>query len=524
MFHERIATVIAITSLVLIIVIANSGDVLTVYAQTTSTLTVSLHIINSVDNLNPDISPSDFQITVTRSGLSPVTFPGSSDGTQVTINNGQTFLVQDPVLATHPEVSFHVDRTGRCGDDNVVIQNDDFCSLDVTLGVSNTNNAAISPSTTVTPNRLALPSGLTNSFAPTGSGATGTGANNLPTAVSNTPFETCRTQEVPNKQSVVTQGTKTSAEAEQINPEQGNILLAPSSATYTILGSVSFDNLANENAKTPWDIQLAADFNRNDVNTLALAAPAFVGNIFVGIPPFHISTTNYDIQKVDTSCDYIALAKPISQNPVGANISPLNPPQGGPLGLPVKHPTRTAGNSLVADIGGLLTNTCIKNNPPAKSKSGKLGGDCGNIKAAENQLLVQNSNGKLVDPNQPGEPIASIAINPPFRSCAGSLGLSPTDAMLANYNIVGDPTPDIAQLVKSGKIDSGTHTLQVVITSDVILSPTDLAKISNNNNPFVKVSLVIDPNTNHPSLVGFNIQQLSTHCKDIAFTSTPQIN
>jgi hypothetical protein len=477
------------------------------FAQTTNptaTLSVTVNVqrcnnitgnSGAVINICPaGITERDVTVRVTRQGLTPVTFTGATQ--MVTLGSG-LFSVNVLSVDNLDRTSFSVIRTGNCdGNIQTTVVNTLQCTLDIFFGRNNVSTQAQAGTNTDQGVSLVPLTGslITNSVPNTA--AAGTSASTPGEA--NPPVQTCREQTIGNTN---TNGggdntggngpTRPTAGATAFANEaaSGNLVMAPSSATYTIRGTTALDKLIRSlnNPNEDFTIQLFADFDAGDPITLSMADPSLVGRILVGTDLQPIKVIQYKVDDIRTDCDFITLIKPNSQN-VLTKSAVISPDEKN------THPRASIGK-----VGQV--------NQPANQEKLLYGG---------------GGNGDFViRPNDVNNDINSIVANPPFRPCTGTMGSVQTEqnAALGRYDIRGS-APDLTRLHNI----QGDHTLTVRMVSDLILNPQDLAKIVNNNNSLVKISLWLDAGTPSAVAIPFNISEISSHCETVGFTSSPQIN
>ncbi len=286
-----------------------------------------------------------------------------------------------------------------------------------------------------------------------------TPANTIPNS-GNPPFKTCL-----STLKTTTNPSGSSAETTFTDLEQ-----APSSATYVVEGDIPLENVRHAmfNLDTnKFTIQVLSDLQQNSNKVaLTLSAPLLAGNIIVQsddgakqkVIPFAITN-------VRTECHYITLAKAVGPN----------------------------SNSAIAPIGGINTPTQ-------------------NIKAPDtNKLLI---GGTFVTKGDQINGMPGI-LNPPFGRCDTTGTPAGAQDDIALYNIMGATTT-----FNNNNIAIWGHHLVMEITVDLLQNKNDLAKIPNNNNPFVRVNLIADKNENTGHIIPFTLDNLNTDCKNIATTNS----
>ena len=459
-------------------VIVGSNFSAYVYAQVNNNGT--LHLCNIVRGGTPD------RVTVSVTGTTSRQFTTAANACEdQSLSPGSI-----SVTAIAAGTVLNAVSSNTCNIDIVANQESD-CNLIIDIGGTsggsvNVNTRASQSGFNAAPS---TPGPLVNTAAKEGEqqqgGAGGSatkGANGLGPADS--PLNSCAATQVNND-------LTSTGQLIGSNILTGNdLFLTPSSATYSIRGSASIGKIVNslKNPNDDFTIQIFADFNRDDMITLAMADPPLAGRILIGTDLKPIDTIPYNIKDIRTSCDFITLIKPNS-------------------------------NSILTGKAPIYPNDKKSSPSVSLDKLGQI-----NQPATKNELLVGGggANGAfVVNPNNPGEIVQSIVVNPPFRSCAknvGSTSVGGVDAQLGRYDIRGS-APDLKKLDMGGK-----HTVEVRMVSDLVISPRDLAEIIKNNNSFVKISLWIDPGTSSAKDIPFTIEEISSHCQSVGFTSNPQIS
>jgi len=370
-------------------------------------------------------------------------------------------------ICVNPGQSFHVvelgsnpsiefDSTPSSGCDGVMGNSDVTCTITNTIGLNSGQDAISAPLTPGVPNNLVKTQPI-HPQAAIGQGSTSSQAS--PTdRLTNPPFQVCQANVLPT-------ATGTNA-----------ILRLPSSGTYIIQGTVDATKVRSAlNSLQSQDqsitIQLLSDLRPQDGTMTSIANPQFMGKFII---TNNAGTTqriiDFNVIGVRTECKYITLVKAVGH----------------------------ATNKNVAPLGDL-----------ANAKTSDL-------KAPDiDQLLV---GGSTVTSTLANTGVAS-SLNPPFATCvtAGTTNqftnqVNPIGIVgdnLALYNLRGD--------VKSMQNLGNSFILE--ITSDIIPSDDDLAKIVKNNNPYVKVNLLSQEGQNSVNIVPFELQDLWTDCKAVSLTT-----
>jgi hypothetical protein len=259
-----------------------------------------------------------------------------------------------------------------------------------------------------------------------------------------------------------------SCEDNTVGDDANKIIRTPSSATYIISGKVSLDKVqeALESLRTKSiTIQLLSDLESLDMVSLSVASPQFVGKILVegtdeNGNKLKQKIINYNILDLRTECKYITIAEAAGPSTY-ANVAPL-----GQLGE-----TNSLQPSKVDEI--LLGGRTVSSSP---TKAGPL----------------------------------PAVLNSPFATC------DTTDANqrdnFAIYNLRGE--------VKDVSVVDGNN-LIVEITTDLLITESDLARIVNNNNPYMKAELLSEHNRRTYDRIGFTLNDVWTDCKNLAVTTDP---
>lgn len=475
--------------------IVGSNFPLYAYGQGLSgaTLRVCITVINNSNSNN--VTPNQVQVSIQSDGsitpnLSPAGTTNPSCTTNTPLNLGAFSVNVQSVDSTSNFRSTVSSGPNTCNgtitsSTTTTVQ----CDLQIFVGLSSSSSppgvSTITGASSqvggalVTPSIVSSASGggtAPGSSATTAAAGTGNGLGQF-----DSPLNTCGAQTIGNAgitgSSVLGSGSSSNT-----------LQLTPSSATYSIRGTTSLSKLVRSlnGPSEDFTIQIFADFVQGDPITLTMSSPPVLGRILIGtdLKPEH--TILYNVNDIRTSCDFVTLVKPNSQSPQ-SNISPLSPDQ-----------KNTNPKTQLSKVGQV-------NQPPTNNELLFGGG-------GPNAALVVNPN--------TGQVVQAIAVNPPFRSCAGIVG-SPSaagNAQIGRYDLRGS-APDL-KAVASG----GTHTLEIRMVSDLVLAPNDLVKIVNNNNSFVKVSLWVDPGTPSAKSIPFDIAEISSHCESVGFTSHPQLS
>jgi hypothetical protein len=352
------------------------------------------------------------------------------------------------------------------------------CNLNAAVGNENyvceVVNTITGPSTTIEgltppPERQISQAGVTQSQLATGiitaQAGTSTGAGQT-LGLINPPFDVCKSNTLAANQ---LRATATGRTPETSNTE---LVRAPNSATYTAGGKVNLDDVMNAlqqfNTKT-FTIRIYSDIDTADQMPLAVSAPQFTGQIVVeDRTGADHEVENFDISTIRTECKYITLAKAAGNAPRN-NVFPL-----GVLGRNTDTTPPEITELLVQQRENLLTGLASDNNFPA-------------------------------------------TLNPPFAVCDVPETVPVADAAppfdrddIAIYNVRG-------QVKDLGSVSGNDLNLEINV--DLNLKRIDNAKMTDNNNPFMRVNLVADEDEDSAHVIPFELHDLWTDCKDLALNN-----
>jgi hypothetical protein len=422
-----------------------------------SCLTVT-KVVNNLNNVATGLLNNiQFHIIVTDQGVNVA---------DDTLSNGQSFSVplaigdQFSVTEIDTPAAFITSASGTCSG-TVSNNNALFCTI-INSPTGSGNTITANPQSAFTPsqNDVRTPSVATPQSA-ISPGGSSTQASGFGRAI-NPPFSNCNGNSVPT---ATTNGVPT---ADSINR-------LPSSATYLIKGVLSSSKLQSAldavGTKTI-TIAIASDLQPVDGNMLAIANPQFFGKIIVtSTDGLNIKqrTVDFNIQDVNTECHYITLAR-AAGSATNKNVAPLG------------------------EISG--------------SKST-------NLKAPDiDKLLV---GGSIVTSSLRNLGVASV-LNPPFATCTTNQ-TGAFSNFFAGTNSGRVPDNFGFYLLRgelTGPVKVSGNTFVIEITSDIVPRDDDLAKIVNNNNPYLKVNLLGLKSLDSATRIPFRLDDLWTDCKQVS--------
>jgi len=267
-----------------------------------------------------------------------------------------------------------------------------------------------------------------------------------------------------------------------------DVILAPSSAEYTIEGTTSIkklnDLLGPDGRVT---IKISSDLVKNDGITLGYAFPLYTGTIITEksenqVEPKAVNEIKFQVNKINTKCNYINLIKTVDPLTPEGDLTPL-----GNLGV------------------NNLADTKDNKRPPEPNQNDLLLGGAQLLRGTADISTVSN-----------------LVLNPPFDQCRQGPNPDAQDkANIAQYIIQG--TIDRQQLRSLGDVDNN-QILSIRMTADLVVQNDDKAKIVNNNNPYVSTKWVIDPDTSDTAIIDYNTLGVSTECTGVGFDNMPQVN
>jgi len=481
-------------SMLLAVTLFFSFSVTVTGGYATTQLTRSLTIEKVVDNQDSglNLSPADFEITVifTDNGVQTrETFSGSETPKTFNKEDGVQWRILERNLRDDVAVSSPTHSPTGCDFGQFSIGSPTTCTI--------TNHISARGPTTETGTAEGTEGAATS---PTSEQRTEIATTEVGTAVVPTggkgPFQTCAAPKIVS-------GTADDANREFVNED---VFYFPSSATYTIDGTTSIDDLFESlQENNDLTIILWQDTKENDGVTLGTPSPVFIGQFFVGEDPelFPSEAIKYYIDDISTSCDYVTLTDPISSkaderfHPL-ANTSNIDPDDFDFKGNP---PENLVPNDLLV--------YCAQDT--------KISNNCLFVKAEEEEEIKKG--------------FVTNVINPPFRSCENTLKEVTTgsdsnkkEQTWAEYIIKAKagmiPVQTFIDLVSG----SSRGTLEIKVVADTVTLNDDEIKIVDSNNPFLKIYLVVNPDKPTATRVPLEIQQVFTRCNGAGFIDDPQVN
>jgi len=447
-------------------------------------ITIDKEVIDNTNNPNARIFTFTIARITTSDGLKQIGFTGPSDTQQFCVNVGDTWRVVETTTSPQQGFSFTTDYTSTpvstpsnsCNGQAQTNQ-DITCTVTNTitsnqgLPITNPDNNQPAQSDTTT-SQVFTPQSLSDS-GPTQSSAAAGGRRINP------PFQTCAANTIT--------GTVPSSlnNANGKDTDVKTIVRAPSDALYLIRGAIPLDqikeamtSLHNTNTIT---IVLMSDINNDDGVSTRVDNPQFMGKVIVtdDKDPVKQKVIKFNVDAVRTECKFITLANTIGNPPNNVRVAPLGQ---------------------------------TKNLSP------------GSVKASDiNKLVVGGPKVTSTLSTVAGNNLYPAALNPPFATCQTptsqdaehpDTSLASSDS-LALYNVRGT-------ILDKNALSGDRLTVQIV--ADLVPIDSDLAKIVNSNNPYIKVNLISqnnNPNENNPNaqLVPFTMKDLWTECKAISLAS-----
>ena len=301
---------------------------------------------------------------------------------------------------------------------------------------------------------------------------------------SDPPFRACEPRIIPKDTN------------DAIKNDDDNFVRFPSSAEYTIKGEISGDELESlikdNGGSSVITIKIINDLMMLDQSTISHEVNSkFIGQlIYYKDNGLKTNVLNFRIDNIDTDCKYITLVEPMVPlaNDGKKEFTPLGE-KGKELfekhSLPPELPKLLSSDALVREI---TTDTDV-------------------------------------DPkgiNSPFGPCVSTVQGTGFKANTVAAGTTGTPvgntiqtferAEFAEYNLVGNMQDKL-----DSKNRNGNQDLIIKITSDLNLKGADKAKIVNNENPYVQVHLLFNPNSDSAQKIDFNLKEASYNCIGVGF-------
>jgi len=432
-----------------------------------------------VDNTNsPSTSSLSFIITFSiNDNLIDTSQYQNGDSRQFCVNVNSDWSVVETTPSPINGFTFTTDYTS-----NPVSTSSTSCSgtaqlsQPITCTVTNTITSGSAPiinpqlppaESNVNNEQLFSPQAL-NEGGPTQSGATAAGRQINP------PFQVC-------KANTKTGSTDLNAPNGQPIEDTKTIVRAPSDALYLVKGAIPLDKVnAALTARHTNIITIAviSDLHADDGISTRVDNPQFFGKVIVEDSKDGAKQTviNFNVDAVRTECKFITIGETVGNPPNNVKVTPLG--QLKPL---------TPGSVKASDINKLLVG--------GPKVTGTLTG------------------------------LYPIVLNPPFATCqlpptpnsnaggkdSGTIAATDANAdSFAFYNVKGTIDGD-------GSISGNRLTVQII--TDLVPVDSDLAKIVNQNNQYVKVNLISNENKPDAKTIPFTLKDLTTDCKAISLTS-----
>lgn len=296
---------------------------------------------------------------------------------------------------------------------------------------------------------------------------------------------------------------RTFENTKSINNDTDRILKVvqkPSSAQYFINGLINIEQLkkiTRDNGRNDITIQIINDLNSHD----SLTINPYINEKYVGqiihtdnrdkkdVLPFYISNIN-------TECKYIIFIQP------NKKLDKSQENQWIPITKDGKYNIENSSILSDSDYQEIETLSGSKNNQEDSTK--------GSLSSHRNNQF------------------SKLSLNPPFGSCTSNVAASDyhdtdnngnsdnfnilseniiRDASFAEYRIIGN----LQHSILSENENSDKEKILIKITNDLNLSPID-SKITNNENPFLKVELILNPEQPSGKKIDFLVKEISYTC------------
>ena len=267
----------------------------------------------------------------------------------------------------------------------------------------------------------------------------------------------------------------------------------PSSAEYIIKGGISGDELQSlikDNGKTNVNIRIINDLHQLDTLPISPQVNSkYIGQfVFYKDEGLEQNSLNFRIDNINTDCTYITLVEPIRplSNDGKNEFTPLGEKGKEKFEKHANVPPEyklLKGESVVKEI--ILSEDPVLDargiNPPF--------GPCAPF--VQNSGFVDKDNDNINDNEDPNE----------FDN-----------AQFAVYNMVGNIHDKIRSKNYNGDVD-----LTIKLITDLNQLAIDKAKLVDNENPFTKIQLLLNPNTDSAQKLDFELKELSYNCKGVGF-------
>jgi hypothetical protein len=259
-------------------------------------------------------------------------------------------------------------------------------------------------------------------------------------------------------------------------------------------------------------IKIFNDQKPNDGITFGTASPRFIATIEVGnnaIDP--VERFKFQIDNIDTLCDYITLAAPISLDsdekfmPL-ANTSNVNPNDfkfENTATIPVNH------------IKNELLTYCL-----TEPKEGTFDADTGQVSNQCAGFDFGTGTAKQTLFN-------TLVMMPPFRTCSNTFANPSTLEDQSNFDtyvIKGSIGGVTGKVFDDIITNDGKRSLTIQMVADNVLLNQDEVKIVDSNNPFMTIYFIVDAGEPGAEILPFEISKVSTECTKVGFAANPQVN
>jgi hypothetical protein len=266
------------------------------------------------------------------------------------------------------------------------------------------------------------------------------------------------------------------------------VVRTPSSATYTIDGEVSIQQLRDMLKKynPVIEIRITNDLHMTDNHPINdLTSSKYKGEVVFFKDGLEVDTLPFKIDKIDTDCTFITMVESIKPLGKTGDITTLN-----------KEGVEQFKKNGNFDMEDDLNDKFLVGGPT------------------------------LVRQPTRDTPIIPVILNSPFGPCNQVV----TSLAFQDDNDLGEETDDFTQLEKSefakykisgkfAKIPSkdSTNNIQLRMISDLVPNATDAAKITDNNNRYINLDLILNPNQQSAKAVDFEIKKVAYDCTGVGF-------
>jgi hypothetical protein len=444
------------------IISAQSGAQVCDVITTLGCVTVTKQLLDP-DNLVDDSVEQDLefliQITDGAGIVRSSLLYGAGESNTLTLNDGDAFNVQEVGDPIPNVVTVSTTLQGQCSG-TVEAGTNNVCFVINTITEAEEDVTVVEPE--IEPE--SSPAGVQSEEVLTigaQAGTTPTSGSGATLGLRNPPFDLC-------------EGNSKTVSGADIRGVDENALKAlvraPNAATYTAGGTIPLNEVrqAMDEFNTEiMSIQIYSNLEdpQSQANLpLAISNPQFRGAVVVADKEgVNHEVVNFNLNTIRTECKFITVAQPDEDAPL-KNVYSL----------------------------------------------GVLGKDKSVEPSPINQMLIQERENLVVQIQNGLPPV----LNSPFAVCQDTK----TGAQKSQND-------DIAIYSLSGKVsDRGElygNNLNVELTVDLNLNSGDLAKITDNNNPYMRVNLVANEDKDSAHKIPFTLQHLWTDCKNVALNFKP---